>query len=52
MSVQVEVTTENLLSAVVQMPEGEFNYLLKKPGNCVAKGITNSSKEADSASQN
>jgi hypothetical protein len=30
MSVQVEVTTENLLNAVVQMPESEFNRFVKK----------------------
>ncbi|MCY7375860.1 MAG: hypothetical protein LH472_07790 [Pyrinomonadaceae bacterium] len=30
MSVQLEVTTENLLNAVAQMPEGEFNRFVEK----------------------
>lgn len=30
MSVQLEVTTENLLNAVVQMPENEFNRFVER----------------------
>lgn len=30
MAVQLEVTTENLLNAVVQMPENEFNRFVEK----------------------
>lgn len=30
MSVQLEVTTENLLNAVIQMPDGEFNQFVEK----------------------
>lgn len=30
MSVQLEVTTENLLKAVVRMPKGEFNRFVEK----------------------
>lgn len=30
MAVHLEVTTENLLNAVAQMPESEFNYFVKK----------------------
>ena len=30
MAVQLEVTTENLLNAVMQMPENEFNRLVEK----------------------
>lgn len=47
MSVQLEVTTENLLSAVVQMPEGEFNSFVEKARKLRSKGDKNSSKEAD-----
>jgi hypothetical protein len=30
MTVQLEITTENLLNAVVQMPESEFNRFVEK----------------------
>jgi hypothetical protein len=47
MSVQLEVTTENLLSAVVQMPEGEFNSFVEKARKLRSKEQRISSKEAD-----
>ncbi len=34
MVVHLEVTTENLLYPIVQMPESEFNRLIKKARNC------------------
>lgn len=33
MAVHLEVTTENLLNAVAQMPEGEFNRFVEKARN-------------------
>ncbi len=47
MSVQLEVTTENLLNAIVQMPEGEFNSFVEKARKLRNKGQKISSKEAD-----
>ena len=47
MTVQLEVTTENLLNAVVQMPESEFNSFVKKAKVLRSKKVFNSSLEAD-----
>lgn len=47
MSVQLKVTTENLLNAVVQMPEGEFNHFVEKAKKLRQKEQTISPKEAD-----
>lgn len=50
MSVHLEVTTENLLNAVVQMPEGEFNRFVEKARALRQNGETKqtvSPQEAD-----
>lgn len=46
MPVQLEVTTENLLNAVVQMPESEFNHFIEKARKLRQKE-TGPLKEAD-----
>ena len=40
MTVQLEVTTENLLNAVAQMPESEFNRFVKKARELRRNGET------------
>ncbi|MGI8883066.1 MAG: hypothetical protein ACR2IA_02350 [Pyrinomonadaceae bacterium] len=47
MSVQLEITTENLLNAVAQMPESEFDSFVEKARKLRQKGKKDSSKEAD-----
>ena len=51
MSVHLEVTTENLLNAVAQMPDGEFDRFVEKARKIRQKGKTKkrtvSSAEAD-----
>ena len=47
MSVQLEVTTENLLNAVVQMPDGEFNHFVEKAKKLRQKEQKKSPNEAD-----
>ncbi len=47
MSVQLEVTTENLLNAVVQMPDGEFDHFVEKAKKLRQKEQKNSPNEAD-----
>lgn len=47
MSVQLEITTENLLNAVAQMPESEFDSFVKKARKLRQKGQRISSTEAD-----
>lgn len=50
MTVQLEVTTENLLNAVAQMPESEFNRFFEKAKKLRQNGKTNqtvSPAEAD-----
>lgn len=50
MPVQLEVTTENLLNAVVQMPESEFNRFVEKAKKLRQNGETTqtvSTAEAD-----
>jgi hypothetical protein len=44
---QLEITTENLLNAVVQMPEGEFNRFVEKARKLRQKEQKVSSQEAD-----
>lgn len=46
MSVQLEITTENLLNAVVRMPEKEFNRFVANARKLRTKN-RNSAKEAD-----
>ncbi len=47
MSVQLEITTENLLNAVVQMPESEFDNFVEKAKKLRLKKHKISPKEAD-----
>lgn len=47
MTVQLEVTTENLLDAVLQMPDGEFNHFVEKAKKLRKNKQTISSSEAD-----
>lgn len=47
MPIHLEITTENLLNAVAQMPEGEFNSFVEKARSLRNKGKKNSPKEAD-----
>lgn len=47
MSVQLEITTENLLNAVVQMPESEFDNFVEKAKKLRLKKQKISPKEAD-----
>lgn len=50
MAVHLEVTTENLLNAVAQMPEGEFNRFVEKAKKLRQNGETRqtvSPEEAD-----
>lgn len=47
MSVQLEITTENLLNAVAQMPDSEFDSFVEKARKLRQKGKNISSKEAD-----
>ena len=51
MTVQLEVTTENLLNAVAQMPDGEFDRFVEKAQKIRQKGKTKkqtvSNAEAD-----
>ncbi|CAN5700651.1 hypothetical protein BH18ACI1_BH18ACI1_04230 [soil metagenome] len=47
MAVHLEVTTENLLNAIVQMPEGEFNRFVEKARKLRQKEQKVSLKEAD-----
>lgn len=47
MSVQLEVTTENLLNAVAQMPENEFNSFVERAKRLRQKKQKTLPKEAD-----
>lgn len=47
MAVNLEVTTENLLNAVLQMPEGEFNRFVEKARKLRQKQQKVSPQEAD-----
>ena len=47
MAVQLEITTENLLNAVAQMPESEFDHFVEKARKLRQKKQKVSPKEAD-----
>lgn len=47
MPVQLEVTTENLLSAVAKMPDGEFDRFVERAKKLRTKAAKVSGKEVD-----